>query len=477
MTESNTKPVAVWQPMLFAAMAGGMAWGIRGQYGHETGAMIAGLLVSLTLTFLLCPRAPSFAVVRAVAMGTIAMGFGGSMTYGQTVGLTHNAETVGHYDALAWGMLGLAIKGGIWIGFAGTFFGMGLGGKKYRSSEILALFLAMIGAYFIGTRLLNYPIDAEARDLPLLYFSEHVWWEATNEFDPRRECWGGLLLALAVVITYAGHWRGDKLARNLGLWGMLGGVIGFPLGQSIQAFHAWNLDLFETGIWENLAPHINWWNMMETTFGATMGAALGLGLWLNRERISLDSDEPDQTLNPIIEFGLLALHLTLIFFVEFRAYRSVDVLYDLGLVMGIIPMACIVGGRWWPYFAIFPVTLMPIAGKTYRQLVQNEELVSVTAGQIIYLFIPLTIATAAATWFATQAVKGESRRQFTFPAILLASWMYFTLNYAFFHFPWPWDEWTSRTPNGIIFTVCVVGLTIMAFLGRPKPAPSAAEQG
>jgi hypothetical protein len=56
----DTKTVGVWQPVLFGAMAGGMAWGIRGQYGHETGAMIAGLLVGLTLTFLLCPRAPSF---------------------------------------------------------------------------------------------------------------------------------------------------------------------------------------------------------------------------------------------------------------------------------------------------------------------------------------------------------------------------------------------------------------------------------
>ena len=33
--------------MLFTALAGGMGWGIRGQYGHETGAMLAGLLVAL----------------------------------------------------------------------------------------------------------------------------------------------------------------------------------------------------------------------------------------------------------------------------------------------------------------------------------------------------------------------------------------------------------------------------------------------
>ena len=89
------KDISWWQPVLFAAMAGGMAWGIRGQYGHETGAMIAGLLVSLTLVFLLCPGASLLNVARAVALGTVAMGFGGSMTYGQTVGLTHDAPLVG----------------------------------------------------------------------------------------------------------------------------------------------------------------------------------------------------------------------------------------------------------------------------------------------------------------------------------------------------------------------------------------------
>ena len=53
--------------MLATAMAGGMGWGIRGQYGHETGAMIAGVLVSLVLVFLFCPGNRSIHVVRAAA--------------------------------------------------------------------------------------------------------------------------------------------------------------------------------------------------------------------------------------------------------------------------------------------------------------------------------------------------------------------------------------------------------------------------
>jgi len=55
-----------WFPcILFPALAGGMAWGIRGQYGHETGAMMAGLLVSGTLVFLLGAKLPLRDAARA----------------------------------------------------------------------------------------------------------------------------------------------------------------------------------------------------------------------------------------------------------------------------------------------------------------------------------------------------------------------------------------------------------------------------
>ena len=71
----QAKPT-LWLVMLMAAMAGGIGWGIRGQYGHETGAMIAGVLMSLILVFFFCPDNTSIHVIRAAALGTIAMGFG-----------------------------------------------------------------------------------------------------------------------------------------------------------------------------------------------------------------------------------------------------------------------------------------------------------------------------------------------------------------------------------------------------------------
>ena len=112
--------------LLASAAAGAMGWGIRGQYGHESGAMIAGVLVSLVVVTALRPQASAVWAMRAVALGTIGVGFGGAMTYGQTIGLTQDAALVGNWAALRWGLLGLAIKGGIWIGFLGVLLGMGM---------------------------------------------------------------------------------------------------------------------------------------------------------------------------------------------------------------------------------------------------------------------------------------------------------------------------------------------------------------
>ncbi len=471
-----TSNVPLWQPVILAGMAGGMGWGIRGQYGHETGAMIAGLLVGLVLTFLFRPRGAPLATARAAAWCTIAMGFGGSMTYGQTVGLTHDLPLIGNWAALRWGLLGLAIKGGIWIGFAGTFLGMGLGGKRYRSAELLLVLLGLLGLAAAGTWALNSPFDPANKVLPRVYFSDDWRWEPGADLEPRPEVWGGLLFALGGLLLYTRAARWDSLALRLGLWGFLGGAVGFPLGQSLQAFHAWNPELFRAGIWVRLDPCMNWWNHMETTFGATMGAVLGLGLWLNRGRIAPLEEDSAPSLPSALEWALAAVHVALLVTTEFLSVPIVDAFYDFGLILGFIPVVAVAGGRWWPYLLMLPITAVPIAGKTLRELAYNENgaVIAPGLGWILYVALPLLVTATAAVLLARAARRGGEAASFQRPALLLATWLYFGLNYAFFRFPWPWAAWTGRTPNAIVFTICALGLTWAALrCGVDKGRPAA----
>ena len=474
MTEEpkNTSDSRVtwWMPVVFAALAGGMAWGIRGQYGHESGAMIAGLLVSLTLVYLLGSRISTPQAMRTVAWTTIAMGFGGSMTYGQTVGLTHDGPLVGNWAAASWGMLGLAIKGGIWIGFAGVFLGMGLSGVRYRYLNILFLMLGMIGVYFLGVALLNSPHDPAHGRLPLLYFSDHWRWEPGAELKPRPECWGGLLFALVLAGGYAGWWCKDRLARNMVLWGFLGGALGFPLGQSLQAFHAWNPTFFSEGPLARLDQYMNWWNMMETGFGTTMGGVLGLGLWLNRKKIVPMSTSEVGDLPPGVEWLLLAVHVPLLVWSEWFGGPVIDAVYDLGLMMALIPMVAVAGGRWWPFLQALPITLIPIAGKTVKSLIQGENAIDPALGWCVYFIIPILLVTVLAFWTASKREDASRTMGLVRRVLIVNTWVYFLLNYAYFRYPWPWVEWTGRTPNGIIFTACAIGLTVMALSVRRREA-------
>lgn len=460
----------VWKPLLFGAFAGGMAWGIRGQYGHETGAMIAGLLLSATLT-LLCggTRLSGFDALRAVAWGTIAMGFGGSMTYGQTVGLTHDPELVGHRDALLWGMLGLAIKGGLWIGFGGVFLGMGLGGKRYRPLEMLAVMVGLLMLCWLGIQLLNEPFDPAQRRLPRWYFSDDWRWEPGASLKPRREVWGGMLFAWLGLMSYVRYRRQDILGFRLGWWGLLGGALGFPLGQCLQAYHAWHPEIFHAGIWIQVDPLINWWNWMETTFGAVMGAVLGLGLWLNRDSIRPWDSVPIDPSPAWVGCVLLAIHVPLLVFEQFFSVRWINELYDFGLILGFLPILGVVVDRSWSYW-IIPITVLPIAGKTLKELVYQQHAMAPSLGWILYLIIPLGLAVGLAVWLRQRAQGDSSAHRSLRPLVLVAAWLFFGLNYAFFHFPWPWRAWTVRTPNAIAFTVCLVGLTWIAL--QPRGARS-----
>jgi hypothetical protein len=222
---------------------------------------------------------------------------------------------------------------------------------------------------------------------------------------------------------------------------------------------------------------MNWWNMMEMTFGAVMGAVLGLGLWLNRGKIALKPIPEEDRLSIPWEVLAIAVHVPLLVAETFFAVRPIDDLYDWGLVMGIIPMATIAGGRFWPALLILPITLLPIAGLTLYDLAYEgkPDSISPTFGWLIYVIVPVGMALALALWLSLKAERNTFKRDPFGPLVLFAAWVYFLLNFAIFRFPWPWEAWTGRTPSGIIMALCLAGLTLMVTLklGRPEVEESA----
>ncbi|MBX3436767.1 MAG: hypothetical protein KF861_04690 [Planctomycetaceae bacterium] len=485
---SETRSGTVILGVVLAAMAAGLGWGIRGQYGHETGAMMAGVLFSLVIVFLYGDRLTSLTGARAAALCALGISIGGSMTYAQTVGLTKDAPLIGNWEALQWGMLGLFIKGGIWISYGGALLGIGLSGIRYRPLELVLLLLAMLIVFFFGVWLLNSPFDPANKVLPLIYFSDNFKFEP-EDAKPRPEVWGGLLLALLTLLGYARIGKRDRLALRLGVWGFLAGGIGFTTGQGIQSYHAWNPDKFaEGGLFGELPQYINWWNFMETGFGALWGGILALGVGLNR-RLIVSAEDPDIVeISRPAEWLLFFVHMASIVAHEFHEIiifgrplliPRLDIFMGHSLTMILIPVTCVQAGRYWPYLMTLPVIAVPICGKTVRELCYNTNPpeLPMLYGVLAYIVLPLTLLILLAVLLARRGMFGKGARDFARWALLMTTWVYFWLNFAFFRYPWPWDpvaEWTGRTPNGLVFAICAVVLSLAALtLGwkRSEDAP------
>jgi len=214
---------------------------------------------------------------------------------------------------------------------------------------------------------------------------------------------------------------------------------------------------------------------METTFGAVMGATLAVGLWRNRGLIrAATTSSTAESLSPAVEWPLLGLHLMLLTLVEFSSVAWVDAVYDFGLLLGYLPVVLIAGGRWAPVLLALPVTALPICGKTLNNLAYEQHTLPRELGWVLLVAVPLIGLTVLALKLRRQAeMSGVTAHQVLSPALLVAAWLYFGLNYAFFGFPWPWVKWTARTPNALAFAACLAGLTWLA-LRKPDGQPPAA---
>ena len=257
--------------------------------------------------------------------------------------------------------------------------------------------------------LLNEPFDPANRQLPKIYFSDDWYWEPDKaDLEPRRERWGGLLFALAGLWFYVAAIKRDAIARNLGLFGIVFGALGFAGGQCVQAYHSWNLANFQQGWLGRIEPYMNWWNTMETIFGMILGLGLGLGVWLHRRQ--LPQAVPDEVeLSPPAELACLAAHVASIAVWNFMSFDTFDQVADHALTMGILPLALVVGGRYSPYLMSLPIVAFPIAGKTLREMSYYNQEIPLAYGWSLLFVLPIVILTLAAVYLARRGLAWRQR--------------------------------------------------------------------
>ena len=227
-----------------------LGWALRGYIGGgPLGAMIPGALVALYLCLLLQRDGDDAAVIAA--FGAIGIGFGGQMTYGQTIGLALQPET------RWWGLTGLGLKGAIWGLLGGAVLALALVRDRFSFRQIAIGVLAMGLMTQAGWKLINEP--------KLIYFS--------NPIDkPRPELWAGLALGALALLG----WLNDRVVWSFAKRGAACGGIGFAVGGAIQvAGRGYGPE----------HPLIGYWKLMELFLGAMLGLGFGSAAW--RWRVDL----------------------------------------------------------------------------------------------------------------------------------------------------------------------------------------------
>src|SRR5215216_2799438 len=103
-------------PIFWVALSLSIGWGIRGNFGHEYGAMIPGALAALAAALLSGREDWQRRSILFGCFGAIGWSFGGSISYMQVIGYTHS----GHSATVLYGFANLFVIGFLWAAVGGA---------------------------------------------------------------------------------------------------------------------------------------------------------------------------------------------------------------------------------------------------------------------------------------------------------------------------------------------------------------------
>ncbi len=218
------------------AIALALAWGLRGQHGHERGAAIVGAMAGLSLAA--ATGGPRW--IGAAVIGSIGFAIGGALSYGRFVHLAYE----GSWEAIG----SLALIGFGWGGLGCLGLGLGLALSRYRVWERAALAGGLFLVWVFVDRLLwgrlKGPQDLATRELMAVV----------------------LLGTWSLFSAYVGVWRQDKDSLRLAAIGGIGFGLGFPLAAWVQ------------GVGGASGIPIDWWKAGEHLIGLLGGITLALAV-------------------------------------------------------------------------------------------------------------------------------------------------------------------------------------------------------
>ena len=212
---SDRSPLLRWPAIVIAMLSLSIGWGIRGDYGHEFGAMMPGMLCAIAVCLLSGRADWRQRVLFFAFFGALGWGFGGSISYMPTMSYTHS----GHWPTQVYGWVAVFVVGFLWAGMGGA-------GTAYPAVEtrerLTALFRPL--AFVMAAWAVEYIIHANRSDFRQrdpLYWLDSEWMEANWTLLGlcAWELWDRRLRQI--------HW--------LAIYGAAGAAVGWVVQAALQA--------------------------------------------------------------------------------------------------------------------------------------------------------------------------------------------------------------------------------------------------
>lgn len=230
------RPSAVF----LVALSLSIGWGIRGNFGHESGAMVAGVLSATAIGILSRrkdwrQRVPYFAM-----FGALGWGFGGSISYMYPFAFTESGHTASTY----YGYFAIFLEGGLWCGMgaAGTALAATLSlGRLTRIFQPLCFVLVLMAARYVIEppleQFLSPPGAATGDDTWHRHESPLYWFDA----DWLPACMALIGVCLFDLFDRARRDRSTALTHPMMLLPLAGAgaVVGYAVQRTMRA---WGLE-------------------------------------------------------------------------------------------------------------------------------------------------------------------------------------------------------------------------------------------
>jgi hypothetical protein len=205
--------------VLLVLLSLSIGWGIRGNYGHEYGAMLPGALAGLAAALVSGredwrARAPYFAF-----FGALGWAFGGSIAYMHPPSYT---ET-GHLPTQVYGFLATFFEAFLWAGLGGAATAYAAAEDREKLTAIFRPLAWVFGFWALQYALQDTPFDIQGR-LFRAAGADHTWFRQRDPLYWLDSEWLEAAYALTALCLF------DLWDRRFGKFGHL---VGFGAGGAV----------------------------------------------------------------------------------------------------------------------------------------------------------------------------------------------------------------------------------------------------